>query len=58
MTMLNVPRGEEGFFFGFFADVEPDPYAGFRLAFASGAVSNGVAVAALVASRETTSLNR
>ena len=53
LTMLNaLPRNEEGLLFGFLADIEPDPYAGFRLAFASGTTRKGAAVAVLVASHK------
>ena len=53
LTMLNaLPRNEEGLLFGFLADIEPDPYAGFRLAFANGTTSKGAAVAVLVASHK------
>ena len=53
LTMLNaLPRNEEGLVFGFLADIEPDPYAGFRLAFANGTISKGAAVAVLVASHK------
>jgi len=47
-----LPRNEEGFLFGFLADIEPDPYVGFRLAFANGNTSKGTAVAVLVASHK------
>ena len=47
----SLPRNEEGLLCGFLADIEPDPYAGFRLAFANGATSKGAAVAVLAASR-------
>ena len=51
--MLNaLPRNEEGLLFGFLADIEPDPYAGFRLALASGTTRKGAAVAVLVASHK------
>ena len=36
----------------FLADIEPDPYAGFRLAFANGNTSKGAAVAFLVAAHK------
>ena len=53
LTMLNaLPRNEEGLLFGFLADIEPDPYAGFRLAFPNGTISKGAAVAVLVASHK------
>ena len=51
LTMLNgLPRNEEGILFAFLADIEPDPYAGFRLVFTNGITSKGAAVAVLVAS--------
>ena len=51
--MLNgLPKNEEGILFGFLADIEPDPYAGFRLVFTNGTTSKGAAVAVLVASRK------
>ena len=54
-TTLNaLTKNEEGLLFGFLADVEPDPYAGFRLAFANGSISKGAAVAVLVASHKKT----
>ena len=53
LSMLNaLPRNEEGLLFGFLADIEPDPYAGFRLAFPNGNTSKGAAVAVLVASHK------
>ena len=53
LTMLNaLPRNEEGLLFGFLADIEPDPHAGFRLVFANGTTSKGAAVAVLVASHK------
>ena len=53
LTMLNaLPRNEEGLLFGFLADIEPDPYAAFRLVFANGTTSKGAAVAVLVASHK------
>ena len=53
LTMLNaLPRNEDGLLFGFLADIEPDPYAAFRLAFANGTISKGAAVAVLVASHK------
>ena len=53
LTMLNgLPKNEEGILFGFLADIEPDPYAGFRLVFTNGTTSKGAAVAVLVASRK------
>ena len=40
LTMLNaLPRNEEGLLFGFLADIEPDPYTGFCLAFRKGTTS-------------------
>ena len=54
LTMLNaLPRSEECLLFGFLADIEHDPYAGFRLAFPNGNTSKGAAVAVLVASHIT-----
>ena len=47
-----MPRNEAGLLFGFLADIEPDPYAGFRLAFPNGTTSKGAAVAVLVASQK------
>ena len=53
LTVLNsLPKNEEGLLFGFLADVEPDPYAGFRLVFPNGTTSKGAAVAVLVASHK------
>ena len=53
LTLLNaLPRNEEGLLFGFLADIEADPYVGFRLAFPNGTTSKGVAVAVLVASHK------
>ena len=53
LTMLNaLPRNEEGLLFGFLNDIEPDPYAGFRLVFVNGTTSKGAAVAVLLASHK------
>ena len=42
LTMLNaLPKNEEGLLFGFLADIEHDPYAGFRLVFSNGNTSKG-----------------
>jgi hypothetical protein len=52
LTMLNKwPRNEDGLLFAFLADIEPDPHAGFRVAFENGTISKGAAVAVLIASR-------
>ena len=53
LTTLNaLPKNEEGLLFGFLADIEPDPYTGFRLVFPNGTTSKGAAVAVLVASHK------
>ena len=52
LTLNALPKNEEGLLFGFLADIEPDPYAGFQLVFPNGTTAKGAAVAVLVASHK------
>ena len=53
LAVLNaLPGNEEGLLFAFLADIEPDPYTGFRVTSTTGTISKGAAVAVLIASRK------